>query len=208
MCYVRNATNEHRTATERGQSAMRAMTAASTRRGASLSIQAYSWAIEHQETVTDPSCQLVLMCLAYYAGVDGCNAFPSVARIARNSRLSERSVQRALKKLLELGIIEHGSRIVPAAHIARTDKRPQNYNIVLRGDTQTPRKGNGVTHSRSGVTSTTERGDTVTPDPISDPSINRKSVFENVEAEIAQRFGPKPTSALVNALAQQKRLRK
>jgi hypothetical protein len=173
-----------------------------------LSIQAYSWAIEHQERVTDPSCQLVLMCLAYYAGVDGCNAFPSVARIARNSRLSERSVQRALKRLLDLGVIEPGSRIIPAAHIARTDKRPQNYNIVLRGDTVTPRKGNGVTHSRSGVTNATERGDTVTPDPTSYPSINQKSVLQTVEAEITERFGAKPTSALVNGLAQQKRVKR
>lgn len=187
---------------------MRAMRAASARKEGVLSIQAYSWAVEHQETVTDPSCQLVLMCLAYYAGADGCNAFPSVARIARNSRLSERSVQRAIKKLLDLGVIEHGSRIVPAAHIARTDKRPQNYNIVIRGVMVTPRSGNGVPHSRSGVTLTTERGDTVTPDPTSDPSINRKSVLQTVEEEIAQRFGTKPTAALTERLAQQKRLRK
>ncbi len=185
---------------------MRAIRQSSTRQsGGVLSIQAYSWAIEHQEVVTDPSCQLVLMCLAYYAGVDGCNAFPSVARIARNSRLSERSVQRSLKKLLELGVIEQGSRIVPAAHIARTDKRPQNYNIVLRGVTVTPREGSGVTHSRRGVTSTTERGDTVAPDPTSDPSINPKSVLQTVEEEITHRFGAKPTSALVNHLAKQKR---
>lgn len=159
--------------------------------GGTLSIQAYSWAID-QQLVSEPTTQLVLMCLAYYAGVDGCNAFPSVARLARDSRLSERAVQKALKRLVELGVIEPGNSAIAAAHIRRSDKRPKNYNIVLRGERGAPRKANGVNNGRHGVNVVRERGERGAPDPVSDPSINHKSALEAVEAELKARFGIRP----------------
>ncbi len=139
-----------------------------------LSIQAYSWAID-QQLIDDPITQLVLMCLSYYAGADGSNAFPSVARLARNTRLSERSVQNALRKLIRMKVLVKGNAAVVAAHIEREDRRPHVYNIVIpRGAPDSPRESTGCTSRPNGVHVTTERGAPPAPDPSSEPSINKK----------------------------------
>lgn len=52
-----------------------------------------------------PAAKLVLFILAEHAHDDGSNTYPSVARIARDTGLSKRSVRRALKFLDGTGII-------------------------------------------------------------------------------------------------------
>jgi DNA-binding transcriptional ArsR family regulator len=147
-----------------------------------LSVQAYSWAID-QRIVEDPTTQLVLMCLAYYAGVDGANAFPSVERLSADSRLSERTVQYHLKKLLELGIIEAGNEAVVAAYISRSDRRPSAYNIKLpRGAPNAPRKSlTGCSSQQNGVQLATSRGAPAAPDPILKSEGEPKSVLQTTK---------------------------
>lgn len=75
--------------------------------GGWVSVQAVSWVLEHSRA--EHSERLVLISLANHASTDEALAFPSVDTISRESRLSRRSVQGALGRLLALGeIVEAG----------------------------------------------------------------------------------------------------
>lgn len=159
-----------------------------------MSWQATAWAIEQQE-VKDPLTLLVLLCMANYAGEDGLNCFPSIATLARNSRLSGRSVQRHIIKLLDLGLIRRGNQNIAAALIERADRRPVVYDLMIpRGVPQSPRSTDGVTRKTPRGDRRAERGDTaVSTDPPSRSSLKHKSALEAVTEELEARFGIKPT---------------
>ncbi len=144
-----------------------------------MSIQAMAWAIEQQE-VKEPETQLVLICLANYAGADGANAFPAISRLMRDTRLSERTVRRHLRKLEQLSLIRKGNQVIAAAHIGRADRRPTVYDIVLlRGVTDAPRSitgGHPGPNGGSQKVSTGGHGDPQSVNP--NPSINRKSALK------------------------------
>lgn len=73
-----------------------------------MSIEAIHWALNAAPIPRDrrdaSSLAMVLVGLANHADPDGCNAFPSLARLAGYTRLSERSVRYALRALEELGL--------------------------------------------------------------------------------------------------------
>lgn len=82
-----------------------------------LSVQAVSWALRDDlprtrltekdaRGVSLPIAQLVLVVLAEHAGPDGRGAFPSVPTIAREGRLAERTVHKALRALEDAGVIQ------------------------------------------------------------------------------------------------------
>lgn len=62
-----------------------------------MSVQAMSWVIE--KSLQKGSNLLVLLMIANHAHTDGAGAFPSIATLARESRLSERGVHYILAKL-------------------------------------------------------------------------------------------------------------
>ena len=137
-----------------------------------MSVQALAWALEKAEipNVTPtgmpaaPALALVLVGLANHAGADGRNAYPSISRLAKYARLSDRQTKRALSALVELGLITVGNQAVAAADIDRADRRPTVYNLNVNGVTaQSPRDLNGVTGE-------TERGDRRDPNGVSAPS--------------------------------------
>jgi len=124
-----------------------------------VSWQATAWAIEQQE-VTDPITLLVLLCLANYADAVGANAFPSIDRLARDSRLVIRAVQYQLRKLEREGLIRRGNQAIAAAHICRADRRPIVYDLLMqrgaphapgRGALDAPREVTGCTETTNGV---------------------------------------------------------
>jgi DNA-binding MarR family transcriptional regulator len=168
-----------------------------------VSIQAMAWAIEQQE-VTDPVTQLVLLCLANYAGAMGQNAYPGIARLARDTRLSERAVQKHLRKLEQMSIITT-SGIAPS----RADKRPRNYQILMssRGAPNAPRlSATGCTKRPDGVNVVQERGERGAPNPsqrsVREPK-SAESVREEWEAENRARFG-----STASILTQSKRVKR
>jgi hypothetical protein len=70
-----------------------------------------------------PLTKYVGMVLAQYANSDGTNAFPAVAKLARVTCLSERSVRTALTELRGLGLIKRvqkggmrGTQAIPDVH--------------------------------------------------------------------------------------------
>jgi pyocin large subunit-like protein len=99
-----------------------------------------TWALE-QRVVTDSSARHVLLCLANYADKHGRGAFPSVASLADDTGLSERTVQAKLRLLEDLGVIVEGNRAIAAAYITRRDRVPTCYDIVMeRGEAAAPRQ--------------------------------------------------------------------
>ena len=140
-----------------------------------MSIQAVAWAIEQQE-VTEPEMQLVLICLANYAGANGANAFPALSRLVRDTRLSERTVRRQLRKLEAMSLICKGNQAIVAAHIQRADRRPTVYDLVLsRGVTDAPRSSTGGPPDPNGGSQTTCTGGPGGPQSVNpDPSLNHK----------------------------------
>lgn len=157
-----------------------------------MSIQAMVWAMK-QEVVTAPTPRHVLLCLANYAGEDGVGAFPSVARLARDTGLSERAVQQNLAKLAEAGVIVAGNQALAAARIDRTDRLPNVWNIAMdatgrqgtqRGEPAAPRRVNGVNLVQNGVNLTTERGEPAAPDPSINHQVTKEQ--ERVQPAAAQ----------------------
>jgi hypothetical protein len=95
-----------------------------------LSIQAVAWAL-NQRRVKLPTRRLVLMCLANYADAKGANSFPSLVRLSLDTGLDERNVRRHLRALEQDGVIRPGNQLIAAAHIARADRRPTVYDILM-----------------------------------------------------------------------------
>ena len=107
-----------------------------------MSIEALNWAwnlapVPYDQPNPDkpgrpnPACAAVLVGLANHADPDGTGAFPSVARLVRYTRLSERTVRGALDRLEADGIIRPCDPAVIAAKIKRADRHPKGYDLGL-----------------------------------------------------------------------------
>jgi hypothetical protein len=140
-----------------------------------MSIEAISWVLNDAPIPANrrdaSSLAMVLVGLANHADPDGCNAVPSVATLVRYTRLSERSVQNALRALEELGLILPSDPQIVAAYVKRADRRPNGWDLVIHnpvhnsvhsaaGGVQTlhPVGTHGVQTRRHGVQTTTPRG--------------------------------------------------
>lgn len=145
-----------------------------------MSIQAMAWAIEQQE-VRESGSRHVLLCLCNYADQAGDAVFPSVERLARDTGMDRRSVQRQLRKLERAIVIVKSNPSIVAVHIKRLDRRPQCYRVNMTGrHNATPLLVRGGTSAETGRHLEHKRGGTMPPDPSSDPSINRKRVLQTV----------------------------
>jgi hypothetical protein len=171
-----------------------------------MSWQASSWAIEQQE-VTDSNARFVLVILASYAGPDGQNSFPSVQRLCRDTGLSESTVRRSLSKLEEAALILRGNQAIAAAYIARMDKRPVVYDLMIHGVSHRhPAPSTGCQPDKSGVSHRPERGVTQTPNPILKSSIEPKSALTRAEKAEQKRAALAGPQALASLLAQPKKV--
>jgi helix-turn-helix protein len=101
-----------------------------------VSIEAISWALNAAPIPRDrrdaSSLAVVLVGLANHAGPDGRNAFPSLAKLVRYTRLSERSVRYALRTLQDLGLILGSDPAIVAAYVKRPDRRPNGYDLAMQ----------------------------------------------------------------------------
>ncbi|WP_410607546.1 helix-turn-helix domain-containing protein [Amycolatopsis sp. lyj-109] len=100
-----------------------------------MSIEVINWALTRAPIPRDrrdaSSLAVVLVGLANHADPDGRNAFPSLARLSRYTRLSERSVRYALRALEELDLIQPSDPEIVAAYVKRADRRPNGYNLTI-----------------------------------------------------------------------------
>lgn len=144
-----------------------------------------AWAIE-QEITTDSASTLVLICLANYADKFGRSAFPSVSTIAKESRLSERTIRYRLNELEKLGLIRKGDQKVTALYIPREDRRPVCYDLqITRGAPAAPGSDTtGCKPGHHGVQTVQERGAPAAPNPIHEIHIKKSVRAEEIRASL------------------------
>src|SRR4051812_29048278 len=92
-----------------------------------MSVRASAWAWEASRSTG--TAFVVLLALADHAGADGGDCYPSVGRLARRCRCDERTVQRAIATLIELGEVV----LVEAGGGRRGTNR---YRLTLRSHPQ------------------------------------------------------------------------
>lgn len=121
-----------------------------------------SWAL-NEAPVDEPVQVLILVAMAERANDDGTDTHQSIATIADKARVSNRTVQRELRKLELLGIISKGDQDLVAKFPG--NRRPVVYDIdttLRRGDILSPQRGDTATAPQSeklGATTATLRGD-------------------------------------------------
>jgi hypothetical protein len=148
-----------------------------------------AWALQQQE-IKEPESRFILICLANYADANGCNAFPAVQRLCRDTGYSESTVRRRLQSLVDAALIVKGNQAYAAVQITRSDRRPTVYDLVIpRGVPLTPRAVNGVSGEVvRGVRNGSTGCQSLTPDPkrsVREP----KSGLEDFRSEWKKRFG-------------------
>ncbi|GGX11283.1 hypothetical protein GCM10007242_16720 [Pigmentiphaga litoralis] len=94
-----------------------------------MSAQAQAWALS-QQAVTDPTARHILLVLAGYAGQDGRGAHPTVARLAQDTGLHERTVRAKLTALEAEDLIRR-DRYFAAYLETRGAVKPICYDLVL-----------------------------------------------------------------------------
>jgi hypothetical protein len=154
-----------------------------------MSIEAITWALNTAPIPTGRNAStlaFVLVGLANHADPGGHNAFPAVATLVRYTRLSERSVQYALRDLDDLGLITPSDPDIVAAYIKRADRRPKGWDLPIHSTIHKvvhsgehgvqplrPVEGHGVQTRRHGVQTTTSRGARRAPEPSLNHPQNR-----------------------------------
>jgi hypothetical protein len=99
-----------------------------------MSIEAITWALNTAPIPTGRNAStlaIVLIGLANHADPHGRNAFPAVATLTRYTRMSERSVQYALRTLEDLGLITPSDPGIIAAYVKRADRRPHGWDLPI-----------------------------------------------------------------------------
>lgn len=152
-----------------------------------MSVQATTWVWNHSKA--QGIDRLVLLALADHAHPDGSHAYPSVATLAEMTTVSERTVQRSLRHLTDLGEI---TVVTHARHHATTE-----YKIHVWGDSLTPQDCSGVTTTSPGVTETVFRGDTAMS-----PKPNNPGTQARARARTAPRAASEDVPDLIASMRQ------
>ena len=102
-----------------------------------MSVQAIGWVLEKSRARLGP--RLVLISIANHADSDGNNSFASVKKLAKLSHLSEREVQYAIKKLIELGELQYmGPNATTRTSIYTISGMQSGAQSLHRGGVQNP----------------------------------------------------------------------
>jgi hypothetical protein len=177
----------------------------------SIKVMARVW---ENETVTDHTELLILLAMADFSD-DAGNCFPSINRLAKKSRLSDRQAHRVIKKLcdkrwlelVEKGGVRNGKNVSNRYKILLADLQEQKEGDVMTGgDTVTPpqRGVRGDAMTPRGDAMMTPRGVTsgCPSDGQSEPSKKNVDVVsclgvveEEEAARLAKEFGACPKQA-------------
>lgn len=146
-----------------------------------MSIRVMTWVFDHEGMTGNQ--KLVALALADHCHDDGSEARPGMARLEKKTALSRRTIQRAVKSLMEDGIMVMDR---PA-----TFNRPPSYRFVMGCQTVTPGKV-GVTNKTGRGVKSDIRGCHSDTQTIIEPSMkHQKNDFQNlpdvVEPEIAKQ---------------------
>lgn len=163
-----------------------------------MSFKAMAWATEQEMTTTSPQSHLLLI-LASFANELG-ECYPSIKTMVEKTRLSEKTVRKCLKELLELGLIFDTEK---TAHFGA---KIYQINFDTPSKSTTPSNFTGGSKSTStplvnlpqgGGNFTTDPLVNLPPNPVIEPVIepvnNHKSVstHENTHQNFQNSQNPK-----------------
>lgn len=127
------------------------------------------WVLENVKTT--PAKKLILWALADRANDDGSGAWPAVESMATWSCSSRRTVQRSLRELEDEGkIVNEG----------KGPKGTTNWRVVVPWYEADEGRQNDTPTSNGGASSATSGGDTVTPEPVQEPTHRVSTDVETV----------------------------
>lgn len=155
-----------------------------------MSVRVISWVWEHSNT--EPTERLVLLAIADCANDAGAEAYPSLATLAKKTGLSIRSVQRALRRLVECGELivnanagPHGCNRYRVTMTPGTVSPPSESHPVA----VSPRQADTPAHSHpTPVRVSPPPRQDVTPTPVTvspEPSFNRKRTVSEPSKAVA-----------------------
>lgn len=124
-----------------------------------------TWVWEHSRS--EGSVRLVLLFIADSADDDGDNAWPSVERIAKRCNVSERTVQYAIRRLIEMGELDVAVQ-AGGTDTMRPDRRPNRYRLLAYANGVQelhPAAGRGATGRATGCNLTSNGVQPVAPNP-------------------------------------------
>jgi DNA-binding Lrp family transcriptional regulator len=148
-----------------------------------MSTHVTSWVFKHSDEAT-PGRRLVLLVLADHADKDGRNAYPSVATIAHETRMSERGVRYALRELERSGQIE-SLGIHPQL-------RTTEYRVVMGQPLQGGTECLGATDDTAMGQMASEKVSPFAPKPsLRQPSLEPSSSVEGPKQEKDRTSTPK-----------------
>jgi len=152
---------------------------------------------------------LVLLALADHADHEGGNAYPSLALIAWKVNVSERTVQRAIAKLVNQGVLEAegrpGKTTVFSLHLDRCPAKPPFKNIDPR-QIVTPVKMPPLTRQAKKVTTTPDTAMSPEPSITNHPTTTTVAVAveetqrPNVYGMYERQFGMTLTPGIADTL--------
>lgn len=160
---------------------------------------------------SEPTDRLVLLAIADTANDDGAEAYPSMATLTRKTGLHERSIQRALKRLTELGELtvypnagpkgcnRYRIRMTPPAQSHPGTESPRQ-NATPAQSRKTP--GTAPPPPRQNVGGTPG---TAPPEPsLNHPStVLEPSTAQQIVAEWIDRCAKRPPKPVVGQMAKQ-----
>jgi hypothetical protein len=142
-----------------------------------LSIEAIVWVF--RESKARGGARMVLTALADYAHPDGTNAWPKIETLALHARMSERGVQKALRRLEDDGEIVCTGQSRSGSNVYAIVGMALAYGVPLPGDNAGDEREGGERGSPPGANSATSRGERRSPELTDDPS-EKKHVVEAV----------------------------
>ena len=104
-----------------------------------MSWQAAAWAMEQGKNYElEPISRYVLLILADYADKEGNDIYPSLKTLEHDTGLSERTIRRHIKHLMDVGLLDYGDQeSVKNDRRIRADLRPKCYRLVFNRDEAT-----------------------------------------------------------------------
>lgn len=102
-----------------------------------MSWQANAWAMRKgKDYELEPMTRFVFVTLSNYADPEGNDIYPSLTRLQADTGLSESTVRRHIKRLMDVRLLAYGDQdVVKQNKKIRADQRPKCYRFVMESDT-------------------------------------------------------------------------
>lgn len=104
-----------------------------------MSWQASAWAMDvAKDFDLEPITRYVLLMLANYADKEGNDIYPSLSTLEADTGLSERTIRRHIKTLIDVRLLDYGDQdAVKNNKRIRPDQRPKVYRLLFDRDEAT-----------------------------------------------------------------------